>query len=212
MRSNKQIHILSEDEEFCKSFKRALNAVGSMTVVQFTGESIKNKNRAILISLSEDKMPELFYEKIRGAKHLNPVAIIGFKEKKSFEKEFPIFHDHPYNHAYVKIPFNLLEFIDLLKNMIPISSQAMRGAICGSDTGYKGYLLKLLSHDLLKDRERCAVILNMAGNYLNESDISQEIKNAIEKINKEDNWATIASEIGKKLENRIKGGNGNDKN
>lgn len=202
-----KIILFSKNEELYKSLQRALNAVGRMTVINFMEDSLKNKNRVILISTPEDKIHGLFYERIR-SKYLNPVVIIGVREKESFEKEFPIFYDHPYNHAYVMIPFNLLEFIDSLRNMTPISSQAIRKAICGSDTGYKGYLLKLLSHDLLKDRERCIEILRMAGNYLKDKELSDEIEDAMKDISeKEKNWSSIAETIGKGLENRIKGGN-----
>lgn len=205
--SKKQPILICENEELYKSVQRALSAVASMPVLLFTEDSIKKKNRVLLISTPEDKIHGLFYEKIR-SKHLNPVAVFGFKEKESFEKKFPIFYDHPYNHVYVRIPFNLLEFIDLLKNMTPISSQTIRKAICGNDTGYKGYLLKLLSHDLLKDRERCIEILRMAGNYLKDKELSCEIEDAMKDINeKEKDWSSIAAPIGKRLENRVKGGN-----
>lgn len=205
--SKKQAILIYESEELYESFKRALNAVSGITVVTFTEDSLKNKNRVILISTPEDKIHGLFYEKIR-SKYLNPVVEIGVKEKESFEKEFPIFYDHPYNHIYIRIPFNLIEFIDSLKNIIPISSQAIRESICGSVTGYKGYLLKLLSHDLLKDRKRCIEILRMAGNYLKDKKLSDEIENAIKDIiEKEKNWSSIAETIGRRLENIIKGGN-----
>ncbi|MEK6689967.1 MAG: hypothetical protein AAB257_05165 [Nitrospinota bacterium] len=208
MRSNKKIVFISKNEELYKSFKRALSAVGSMTVLLFTNDSLKKKNRVVLISTPEDRIHELFYETIR-SKHLNPIVVIGFKEKESFEKEFPIFHDHPYNHAYIRIPFNLKEFIDLLKNMIPISSQAIRKAICGSDSGYKGYLLKLLSHDLLKDKERCIEILHTTGNYLKDKKLTKEIEDTTKDIEKEKDWSSIAHGIGKRLENKIKGEDSN---
>lgn len=209
MNAGKQIVLISENEELYKSFTRALNAVGSMTVLPFAKESLKNKNRRILIFPPEDRIHELFYERIRGANYLNPVVVTGVKEKESFEKEFPIFYDHPYNHAYIRIPFNLSEFIDSLKNMIPISSHAIRRAICGNDSGYKGYLLKQLSHDLLKDRERCIEILHTTGNYLKDKKLSKEIEDAIKKIEKEKDWSSIADGISKKLENTIKGESGN---
>lgn len=209
MGKKREIVLISEDEELHKSCKRALNVVAGMTVFPFTEESLKNKNRVILISTPpEDKIHELFYERIR-SKYLHPVVVIGFKEKESFEKEFPIFYDHPYNHVYMRIPFNLLEFIDSLKNMIPISSHAIRKAICGSDSGYKGYLLKLLSHDLLKNKERCTEILSIAGDYLKNKKLSREIEEAVEEINGTEDWSPIANGVGKKLYNKIKEGDFN---
>jgi hypothetical protein len=203
----RKVMIISDNEELYKSFKRALKAVEGITVFRFVEDSLKNKNRVVLIATPEENIHELFYEKIR-SKYPNPFMVIGFKEKELFIKEFPIFYDHPYNHAYIMVPFDLSEFINSLKNMIPISSQAIRKAICGSDTGYKGYLLKLLTHDLLKERERCIKILSMTGNYLRDKKLSKKIEEAIKEIReKEKNWSSIAETLGKRLEKRIKGEN-----
>lgn len=203
-KKSKKVVLISEDEELYKSIRRALESVEGWIVSRFNEDSFKGKGSRILLAVNDD-IQDWFYEKIRSKKSLNPVAVIGFKDKESFEKEFPLFHDHPYNHVYIRIPFNLSEFIDSLKNMIPISSHAIRKAICGNDTGYKGYLLKLLSHDLLKGRERCIEILNLVGNYLNDSEVAKEIQSAVRKIKADNNWTLIASEMGKRLEEILRG-------
>jgi len=198
------IIIITENKELYKSFTRALKVAGMIKVQNFEEKSLKNKKSVILISITKDKIHDLFYGKIRGKKHLNPVVVIGVQEKGLFEKEYPLFHDHPHNHAYIRIPFNLMEVVDSFKNMCPISSQNMRKAICGSDSGYKGYLLKMLSHDLLKDRERCLEILTICADYLSDKDWSERIDDAKRRIEEKENWSAVASNIGEELENRIK--------
>jgi hypothetical protein len=106
---------------------------------------------------------------------------------------------------YIDVPFDLVEFVATVKDMTPISSQAIREAICGSDSGYKGYLLKLLSHDLLSEKERCVEILMLVSDYLKDKKLSKEIEAAANKIKMESSdWSAIASRIGRELENRIK--------
>ena len=202
MRISKKVVLVSEDEELYRAFRRALRAVGDITVFKFTEDSLKNKRKIILLlAVDENNLQEWFYGRIRGAKYLNPVMVIGFEEEKQFKKKHPLFDDHPYNHVYIKAPFNLLDFVNLLNDMVPISSQSIRKAICGGDSGYKGYLLKLLSHDLLKDRERCIEILLMACNYVKDKKLAKEARESIKVLReKEGIWHTIAFEIGKRLE------------
>jgi len=200
----KKVILISEREENYPVLKRAINIVGNISVYTFTEDSLKDKNGVVLLAATdEDKFQGLFYEAIR-SRYLNPVIVLGFREEVVFKKKHPLFDDHPYNHSYIRIPFDLSGLIVAFENMSPISSQAIRKAICGGDTGYKGYLLKLLSHDLLKDRERCVEILTMSGDYLNDENLSKEIKDAEKKIKEEKDWSAVASDIGKKLENKIK--------
>ena len=88
--------------------------------------------------------------------------------------------------------------------MVPLSSQAIRMAICGSDPGYKGYLLKLLSHDLLSKKERCVEILALVTDYLKDKKLSKKIEAAVCEIETGSDWAVIASRIGKELEKKIR--------
>ena len=197
--------IISEDEELYRALRRALKAVGNTDVNRFTKNSLKNKNiRALLATLKEEDVRKIVYNKIR-SRYLNPIAIIGYKDRYFFKKVYPLFEDHPFNHLYIAVPFNLEKFVVALWDMVPISSQAIRMAICGSDTGYKGYLLKLLSHDLLSEKERCIEIVSLVGDYLKDKKLSKEIEAAANKIKMESSdWPAIASKIGGKLENRIK--------
>ena len=201
----KKAIIIYEDEELHKSFRRALRAVGNIEVNRFTKDSLKNKNRIVLIATPDDvKIKKLIYSTIR-SKYLNPIVIINYKVSPLFKKEYPLFEDHPFNHFYVDVPFDLEKFVAALWDMVPISSQAIREAICGSDPGYKGYLLKLLSHDLLSEKERCVEILGLVSDYLKDKKLSKEIEAAANKIKMESSdWPAIASKIGRKLENRIK--------
>jgi hypothetical protein len=201
----KKAIIISEDEELYGSLRRALRAVGNIDVNRFTKDSLKNKNRIVLLAaLEEENIRELVYSKIR-SRYLNPIAIVGYKNPELFMGEHLLFRDHPYNHCYIDVPFDLVDLVATVKDMVPISSQAIREAICGSDPGYKGYLLKLLSHDLLSEKERCIEILSLVGDYLKDKKLSKEIEAAANKIKMESSdWPAIASKIGEKLENRIK--------
>jgi len=205
MKVNRQIIFTSEDEELYKSFKRVLGAVGNIEINRFTKDSLKNKNRIVLIATpKEENLKELIYSTIR-SKYLNPIVIINYKVSPLFKKEYPLFEDHPFNHLYIDVPFDLVELVATVKDMAPISSQAIRMAICGSDPGYKGYLLKLLSHDLLSKKERCVEILMLVSDYLKDKKLSKEIEAAVNKIKMESSdWPAIASKIGRELENRIK--------
>jgi len=198
------VALISDDEELYGSLRRALRAVGNIEVNRFKKDSLKNKNRVILLAVQDDgDIKELIYSKIR-SRYLNPIAIIGYKDRDLFKREHPLFEDHPFNHLYIAVPFDLEKFVAALWDMVSISSQAMRTAICGSDSGYKGYLLKLLSHDLLSEKERCVEILMLVSNYLKDRKISKEIEATINEIKTEPDWSAIASKIGGKLENRIK--------
>ena len=201
----KKAIIIYEDEELHKSFRRALGAIGNIEVNKFTKDSLKNKNRIVLLAAPEEgDINEFVYSRIR-SKYLNPIAIIGYKNRELFMTESLLFRDHPYNHYYIDVPFDLLEFIAILRDMLPISSQAIREAICGSDPGYKGYLLKLLGHDLLSEKKRCVEILSLVSDYLKDKKLSKEIEAVANKIKMESSdWPAIASKIGRKLENRIK--------
>lgn len=200
-----KIILICEDEELYGSLKRALRVVGNTEVNGFTKDSLKNKNRIVLLATpKEEDVRELVYSKIR-SKYLNPIVVINYKVSPLFKKEYPLFEDHPFNHFYVAVPFNLEKFVAALWDMVPISSQAIREAICGSDPGYKGYLLKLLSHDLLSEKERCVEILSLVSDYLKDKKLCEEIEAAANKIKMESSdWPAIASKIGIKLENRIK--------
>lgn len=195
--------MISHNEELYKAFGRTLKALEGIPIFKFTDDCLKNENIIVLLATVEEELQYWFYEKIR-SKYLNPVIVIGFEEKESFEKEYPLFYDHPYNHAYLKIPFNLIDFINLLENMIPLSSQEIRSAICGSEPGYNGYLLKLLSHDLLKDRNRSIDILTLVEKFLDDKELSDDTRKAIEKIKVEVRWDDRAYEIGKRLEYKLK--------
>jgi hypothetical protein len=199
----KAVIVISDDEELRKALRRALKAAEGITVFTFSEESLKNKNRVILIAMFAEGINDIFYGRIR-SRYLNPVLVLGFDAEEPFCKGFPLFNDHPYNHNYLRIPFGLLQFIDSLKQIIPISSQAIREAICGGDKGYKGYLSKLLRHDLLKDREKCLQILSMAKVYLNDRKLFLEIESATKTIRDEINWSAKASEIGNELQNKLK--------
>lgn len=202
---NKKAILFSDNEELFKAFERSFRTVGCIEVCRFKEVLLKDKNRVICLTKNEDNLQELFYEKIR-TKYLNPVIVIGFSEKEVFVKEHPLFSDHPFNHGYLRIPFELKELIILLNDMIPISSHAIRRAVCGSDAGYKGYILTLLSHDLLKDRVRCIEILEMASSFINGKELLAETKNKINKLKGNGlNWPSVASELGQKLMNIIKG-------
>ncbi len=199
-----KIILICEDEELYGSLRRTLRAVGNIEINRFTKDSLKNKNRIVLIATpKEENLKKLIYSTIR-SKYLNPIAIINYKVSPLFKKDYPLFEDHPFNHLYIDVPFKLEKFVAALWDMIPISSQAIREAICGSDSGYKGYLLKLLSHDLLSEKERCVEILMLVSNYLKDKKISKEIEAAADKIKTEPDWSAIASRRGRKLENRIK--------
>jgi hypothetical protein len=200
-----KVVLISEDEELYMSLRRALRAVGNIEINRFTKGSLKNKNRIVLIATPDDvNIKELIYSTIR-PKYLNPIVIINYKVSPLFKKAYPLFEDHPFNHFYVDVPFNLEKFVAALWDMVPISSQAIRMAICGSDPGYKGYLLKLLSHDLLSEKGRCVEILMLVSDYLKDKKLSKEIEAAANKIKVESSdWPAIASKIGGKLENRIK--------
>ncbi len=196
--------IHTEEIELYRAFERAIKILTKRSVLKFTEGSIVDKNKIILLATSEDKMKDLFYEDIR-SKHLNPVVVIGFEEKEVFEKEHPLFYDHPFNHAYLEIPFKLEDLIAQLNDMIPISSQEIRRAICGSDTGYKGYLLKLLSHDLLKEREGCIRILEMTMHFIKREELTIETEKTVGEIRENDlNWPSFASKMGQKLMDIIK--------
>jgi len=201
----KKLALISDDEELYGSLRRALRASGNIEVDRFTKASLKNKNRIVLIATpKEENLKELIYSTIR-SKYLNPIVIINYKDSPLFKKEYPLFEDHPFNHLYIDVPFNLEKFVAVLWDMVPISSQAIREAICGSDSGYKGYLLKLLSHDLLSKKERCVEILMLVSDYLKDKKLSKEIEAAANKIKMESSdWSAIASRIGRELENRIK--------
>ncbi len=195
--------MISHNEELYKAFGRALKAIEGISIFKFTDNCLENENIIVLLATVEEGLQYWLYEKIR-LKYLNPVIVLGFEEKDSFEREYPLFYDHPYNHAYLKIPFSLIDFINLLENTIPLSSQEIRSAICGSEPGYKGYLLKLLSHDLLKDRNRCIDILTLIEKFLDNEELSGDTREAIEKIKVEVRWDDIAYEIGKRLEYKLK--------
>jgi len=201
----KKLVLISDDEELYGSLRRALRAVGNIEINRFTKDSLKNKNRIVLIvTPKEENLKELIYSTIR-SRYLNPIVIINYKVSPLFKKEYPLFEDHPFNHLYIDVPFDLVELVATVKDMAPISSQAIREAICGSDSGYKGYLLKLLSHDLLSEKERCVEILSLAGDYLKDKKLSKETEAAANKIKMESSdWPAIASRIGRELENRIK--------
>ena len=201
----KRLVLISNDEELCGSLRRALRAVGNIEVNRFTKASLKNKNKIVLIATPKEKnLKELIYSTIR-SRYLNPIVIINYKVSPLFKKEYPLFEDHPFNHLYIDVPFDLVKFVATVKDVIPISSQAIRMAICGSDPGYKGYLLKLLSHDLLSEKERCVQILSLISDYLKDKKLSKEIEAAANKIKMESSdWPAIASRIGRELENRIK--------
>ncbi|MCR4342890.1 MAG: hypothetical protein NUV40_03245 [Patescibacteria group bacterium] len=202
---NKEVILFSENDELFKAFKRALKAVRGVEVCKFKTELLENEKRIVLITITEGNLQELFYEEIR-SKYRNPVIVTGFEDRLIFEKEHPLFYDHPYNHTYLGIPFELEELINLFNEMIPISSQPIRQAICGSDRGYKGYILTLLSHDLLKDMDRCIKILKMASNFVNDNILSAEAEKAINGIKKDDlDWPSVASKLGQKFVNIIKG-------
>ena len=205
MKVNRQIILSSEDEELYRTLRRALRTVGDIEVDQFTEESLKNKNRIVLLAVPEEEnIRELVYSKIR-SRYLNPIVIIGYKDRDLFKKEYPLFEDHPFNHLYIDVPFKLEKFVAALWDMVPISSQAIREAICGSDPGYKSYLLKLLSHDLLSEKERCVEILGLVSDYLKDKKLCEEIEATANKIKMESSdWPAIASRIGRELENRIK--------
>src|SRR3990167_9239421 len=110
----KQINIISNNNELHKAFAHSLKAVGGMEVAAFTNCPITDKNQVILIAMPGQDIREIIYEQVRGAKYLNPIRVIGFKKRELFLKEFPLFSDHPYNHDYLRIPFDLLHFINSL--------------------------------------------------------------------------------------------------
>ena len=181
-KSNKQTAVIYEDEELYRALKRGLRAVGNIEVNRFTKDSLKNKNRIVLVATpKEENVRELVYSKIR-SKYLNPIVIINYKDSSIFKKEYPLFEDHPFSHLYTDVPFDLVELVANIKDMVPISSQAIREAICGSDPGYKSYLLKLLSHDLLSEKDRCIEILGLVSDYLKDKKLSKEIEAAANKI------------------------------
>jgi hypothetical protein len=64
----------------------------------------------------------------------------------------------------------------------------------------------MLSHDLLKDKNRCVDILITAGNYLKNAELSKKIKNVTKSLGDKDNWAEIVNNVGMELYNKIKGG------
>lgn len=202
--SNKEILVVSHDEELYKSLKRALETIGGMAVLKFEKDLLKKKHKVVLFATLEEDFEELFYGTIR-TRYLNPVAVVGFKDKESFLRKHLLFKTHFDHHGYINIPFDLNDFIALLDSLTPISSQSMRNAMCGADFGYKGYLLMLLSHDLLKGKERCMDILHVVNDYLKDGKLSEEIEDAINKIKaKNESWSEAASLIGKKLEEKIK--------
>jgi hypothetical protein len=131
----KIILICEDDEELYGSLRRALRASGNIEVDRFTKASLKNKNRIVLITTPDNvNIKELIYSTIR-SKYLNPIVIINYKVSHLFKKEYPLFEDHPFNHLYIDVPFDLEKFVTALWDMVPISSQAIREAICGSDSG-----------------------------------------------------------------------------
>ena len=206
-KSRKQAFVDSTNDDLFRSVRRALVMIGNMGICRFTEASLMNRdNIVLLITWQDEDIKEFVYGRMRSRKYLNPISIIGYKKKDVFLKEHPLFADHPYNHCYLQAPFDLNDFVSSLAEMEPISSQAIRVAICGSDAGYKGYLINLLKpHDLLSNKKRCIEILFLINMYLEDKDVSKEINTVVKKIETKPDWPEIASTFGKKLESRIKG-------
>lgn len=201
---NKTVSIVSGESEFYNALQRALKSVRWYVIGAYREDIYDKKKKTILLYCEENELRELIYEKIR-LKYLHPIVVIGHWKREFFESFHPLFCDHPYNHGYIEVPFELSELSAVLSKMKPISSQAIRKAICGADKGYKGYLWKRLDHDLLKDKDQCIRILRAVENFLDDKRITKKIDIAIKGISeKNSEWSLMAGDIAEELKGLLR--------
>lgn len=204
--NKKDVIIISKSEELYRSLKRAINTIANINATQY--ESKYGNKQAIVIYIIEDvEIDSWLWGEFR-KKALNPLIVIGFEDKRSFISKHPLFVDYSEEHAYIQIPFDLIELIKTLIKLKPIYNHAIRRVIVNDYS--KAFEHKFITHDtkIIKEDK-----VQTISNFLQAKDFySEKAENEIVKIigkevgliKKSDDWQQIAFNLKKYLEARLK--------
>jgi len=206
---SKRVVVITDNEELYIALERAFRFLLGMRCVRMDSKASIGKNSPILIILFEEqKVKSWLWEKIR-KKYLNPVLVIGTEGTADFEKRNPVFKHHAYSHCYVQMPFLLQNIITRITSFLkPIYNQQERKLIYNSYSKCEMTLLKLLDHDLLKNKKGCIDIFLQVKEYFlerNDQKMGNYIDSYLEKIKKEEMWASQADQLAKILKDNIRG-------
>lgn len=195
----KKVGLISENEEFYRSLRRALTSLSGIEVnksdIILQVEDVKY---SIFLIYAEDRdiLYKWLWNKLRlEHKFKSPVVAFGYhKLDSSADLRDKIFEDDWRSHQYFRIPFSLKELLESFNNLKPIGS--LRKAI-EKYADHRG-LVKIAFHDLentlgggeekdIKKEKACSllsqlkeVLVAMGGN---EQPI-QEIDNIISRLKK----------------------------
>ncbi len=206
---SKRVVVITDNEELYIALERAFRFLLGMRCVRMDSEASIGKNSPILIILFEEqKVKSWLWEKIR-KKYLNPVLVIGTEDIVDFEKRNPVFKHYLHSHYYIQVPFLLQDIITRITSFLkPIYNQQERKLIYNCYSKRETALLKLLDHDLLKNKKGCIDIFRQVKKYFlerNDQKMANYIASCLEKIKKEEMWANQAYQLAKILKDNIRG-------
>ena len=208
MESNKKVILISENAELYKSFKRAFKAIINLNVVGYLIKFGIKQNIVMNIAMENNNINAWLWGEFRSIqKALNPLIVIGTKDKESFIKRNPVFSAYSDEHAYFRIPFDLNNLLGSIHNMKPIYDSVTRKLM--ADGFSKGYEYKLITHDLkiIKGDKSATIenLLRVRDFYQSKGDnkTAKTIDEKVKAINSKDDWEQAALEIKNHLEERL---------
>ncbi len=204
---NKKAVLISENEELYGSFKRAFKTIANFELIRYSGEFKRKQNVVISIKEDNDIDSWLWSEFRTKKKALNPLIVIGTKDKSSFFNSNPVFTDYSKEHIYIQIPFDLMELLNAISKLKPIYDNVTRKLIVSDYS--KGYEYKLITHDLkiIKGDQQTTIdnLIKVKEFYSSKgnSKIVKIINERIKGIQANDDWEQTALEIKQYLEERL---------
>jgi hypothetical protein len=121
-----EIVFISKNEELYKSFKRAFKVIYDVQI-SVPKRRFTHDNIVVVYDLVRNaKELERWLCSMFRQKSRNPLVVLGVVDKESFIQENSAFRNHPYNHAYLTIPFELQQLVDILNKIKPIYDEDTR--------------------------------------------------------------------------------------
>ncbi|MEW6419758.1 MAG: hypothetical protein AB1480_16865 [Nitrospirota bacterium] len=209
----RKIIIVSEDEELRESFNRAFKTLLGIKVIKFN-KSFDRKTDIILYYLNKSSKDfDGWFCGLFRKKSLNPLIVIGINNEGAFIRDNPVFRNHPYNHAYITIPFRLQQFMDILNKIKPVYDDDTRMFIVNDYC--KNYEYSLVTHELKiinKDKEKTlnnfAIVRDFYKGAGNKNKVNF-IDGIMKKIKENDDWLNIAIKAKQTLVNDVEKGKAN---
>lgn len=205
---NRSAILRSEDEEFYKALKRALEAIANIELERYSGK-VNGKSKVLIYVLNNRDINSWYCGEFRTKKMaLNPLIVIGTEDNESFLKRNRVFKAYSEEHAYFEIPFSLRSFLDKISMLKPIYNQITRKLMVKDFCG--GYEYTLITHGLKIIRgDKDATIDNLLGGrdfYRSKGDnkTAKVIDEKIKEIQSRDDWEQVALEIKNYLEERLR--------